>query len=111
MSIKAFDALNAYGQAQNRSPALGGLEEGLSIESASGGKAANAFGSVVENLLGSVGTTTHTAEVQSAKAVTRTGDLLDVASAVNNAELTIETVVAVRDKMVNAYQEILRMPI
>jgi flagellar hook-basal body complex protein FliE len=38
-------------------------------------------------------------------------DLADLVTAVSNAELTLNTVVAVRDRIINAYQEILRMPI
>jgi len=38
-------------------------------------------------------------------------DLSDLVAAVSNAELTLNTVVAVRDKVINAYQEILRMPV
>ena len=38
-------------------------------------------------------------------------DLSDLVTAVSNAELTLNTVVAVRDKVIGAYQEILRMPI
>ena len=38
-------------------------------------------------------------------------DLNAVVSAVTNAEMTLQTVVAVRDRVVSAYQEILRMPI
>jgi flagellar hook-basal body complex protein FliE len=37
--------------------------------------------------------------------------LQEVVEAVNAAELTLQTVVAVRDRMIAAYQEILRMPI
>jgi flagellar hook-basal body complex protein FliE len=38
-------------------------------------------------------------------------ELLDVVTAVSAAEISLETVVAVRDEVVRAYQEILRMPI
>ena len=38
-------------------------------------------------------------------------DITDVVMAVNAAEVTLQTVVGVRDRMVQAYQEILRMPI
>ena len=51
------------------------------------------------------------AEALSEKAVVGKADLMDVVQAVSNAELTLQTVVAVRDRVVNAYQEILRMPI
>lgn len=38
-------------------------------------------------------------------------DVRDVVAAVNNAELTLQTVVAVRDKVISAYNEILHMSI
>ena len=38
-------------------------------------------------------------------------NLVDVVQSVNAAELTLNTVVAVRDKVVAAYQSILNMPI
>jgi len=50
-------------------------------------------------------------EEMAAKAVTEDADITDVVQAVTNAELTLQTVVAVRDRMVSAYQEIMRMPI
>lgn len=37
-------------------------------------------------------------------------NLTDVVTAVSEAEVTLQTVVAVRDKVVDAYKEILRMP-
>ncbi len=51
------------------------------------------------------------AEVMSMQAVKGTADLQDVVMAVSNAETALQTVVAVRDKVVSAYQEILQMPI
>jgi flagellar hook-basal body complex protein FliE len=50
-------------------------------------------------------------ETMSAKAVTGEANLTDVVQAVTSAELTLQTVVAVRDRLVGAYQEIMRMPI
>jgi len=38
-------------------------------------------------------------------------NLVDVVQQVNQAELTLDTVVAVRDKVVQAYQSIMNMPI
>lgn len=37
-------------------------------------------------------------------------NLTDVVTAVSEAEVTLQTVVAIRDKVVDAYKEILRMP-
>ncbi len=38
-------------------------------------------------------------------------NIVDVVNSVNSAELTLDTVVAVRDKVVAAYQSIMSMPI
>ena len=38
-------------------------------------------------------------------------NVTDVVEAVSSAEVTLQAVTAVRDRVVNAYQEILRMPI
>ena len=43
--------------------------------------------------------------------ITGKADIVDVVNAVNQAELTLNTVVAVRDKVVAAYQSIMNMPI
>ncbi len=55
--------------------------------------------------------TIKTGETTSAKAVTGQADITEVIQAVTSAELTLQTVVAVRDRMITAYQEIMRMPI
>jgi flagellar hook-basal body complex protein FliE len=43
--------------------------------------------------------------------VTGKGNIVDVVNSVNQAELTLDTVVAVRDKVVAAYQSIMNMAI
>ena len=47
----------------------------------------------------------------SKQGLTGQADLTDVVAAVNEAELTLKTVTSLRDKMVQAFQEISRMPI
>lgn len=51
------------------------------------------------------------AEKLSMDAVVGKADINEVVAAVTNAEVTLQTVVAVRDKVIAAYQDILRMPI
>jgi flagellar hook-basal body complex protein FliE len=109
MSIKALDAASAYGQALNRAPAISGDDSAVSIGSVQ--QPGGGFGSMINNMLQDGIAATRNAEVASAGAVTRTSDLVSVATAVNNAELTLETIVAVRDRMISAYQDIMRMPI
>ncbi|MGH1403503.1 MAG: flagellar hook-basal body complex protein FliE [Alphaproteobacteria bacterium] len=50
-------------------------------------------------------------ESMAGKAVAGEADLTDVVQAITSAELTLQTVTAVRDKVINAYQDIMRMPI
>jgi flagellar hook-basal body complex protein FliE len=50
-------------------------------------------------------------EEMSKAAIAGKADVRDVVAAVNNAELTLQTVVAVRDKVITAYNDILKMPI
>lgn len=51
------------------------------------------------------------AETQMAAQVQGKAELIDVVTAVSAAEASLETVVAVRDQVIAAYQEIMRMPI
>lgn len=69
------------------------------------------FGDLVEKAAKDSIETMKTGEKASANAVLGTADLTDVVEAVTAAELTLETVVAMRDRMMSAYQEIMRMPI
>jgi flagellar hook-basal body complex protein FliE len=50
-------------------------------------------------------------EELSKQAIAGKADLREVIAAVSNAELTLDTVVAVRDKVISAYNDILKMPI
>ena len=50
-------------------------------------------------------------ESQGIKSLNKSNDVVDVVTAVTNAEVTLETAMAVRDRMIAAYQEIIRMPI
>ena len=38
-------------------------------------------------------------------------DMAQVVTAVSNAEVTLQAAVAVRDKVIQAYQDVIRMPI
>lgn len=44
-------------------------------------------------------------------AISGNADISEVVMAVSQAEVTLQTVVSIRDRVVSAYQEILRMPI
>ena len=50
-------------------------------------------------------------EITSSKAIAREADMHDMITAVSNAELTLNSVVAVRDKVISAYNDIIKMAI
>ena len=50
-------------------------------------------------------------EKLSTEAIAGKADLQEVVTAVTNAEVTLQTALAIRDRVVQAYQDIMRMPI
>lgn len=105
MSIGALDATSAYGRILGTTK-IPNIAETETTPGTGGG-----FGGMVEKLVSDAATNMRAAESASAKQVAGKGDLIDVVTAVGAAETALDTVVAVRDRMVNAYSEIMRMQI
>src|SRR3954470_19102350 len=106
MAIDISSAVNAYQRAaKTAETAFGGKAE------APASTGDNSFVNMVTDSLKGAAQTGREAEELSLKQISGDADLKDVITAVANAEHTLETVVAVRDKVLSAYQEILRMPI
>src|SRR3569833_479997 len=106
MSIGALDAASAY------SRALGGLGGGVKPASPVGrSEASGGFGSMVEGLVSDTTQQLRAAETASARQVAGKGDLIDVVTAIGAAETALDTMVAVRDRVVGAYTDIMRMQI
>lgn len=72
---------------------------------------APSFGSMVADAVRDTEASLKTAEAMTQQAATGRAELVDVATAIAAAEVSLETVVTLRDQVVQAYQEILRMPI
>ena len=51
------------------------------------------------------------ADTKSVQALNGTGSLTDVVMAVSKVEMALQASVAVRDKMISAYQDIMRMAV
>lgn len=69
------------------------------------------FSTLVQGYLNQAQQIGQASEQVSVQGVMGQADLAQVATSVSEAELTLQTVVAIRDKVVDAYKEILRMPI
>ncbi|MEK9969015.1 MAG: flagellar hook-basal body complex protein FliE [Ferrovibrio sp.] len=74
-------------------------------------KGNSGFGDMLSEALQSTVDAQKTAEATSVQAVSGKADVTDVVTAVTNAEVALDTVVAIRDRVITAYQEIMRMPI
>jgi flagellar hook-basal body complex protein FliE len=69
------------------------------------------FGAALRSAIDSAVDTGQEAETQSMKAITQGGNVTEVATALARAELTLQTATAVRDRMLQAYQDIMRIQI
>lgn len=69
------------------------------------------FGAALGQALQGVVQAGHEADAQAVKALNGGGNMTEVALAVSHAELALQGAVAIRDKVVQAYQDIMRMPI
>lgn len=108
MSIGAFDAISAYGRALGVGKTGGDLG---GTKDVAGASSTGGFGDMVEKMVTDAATSMRSAEVASAKQVAGKGDLIDVVTAMGAAETALDTVVAVRDRVVSAYSDIMRLQI
>lgn len=69
------------------------------------------FGSVMSQAVSNVISTGHDAEAQSAAGLTGGGDMTQIVTAVSNAQLALQTSTVIRDRMVQAYQDVMKMTI
>ena len=107
MAVDFTSAVNAYRDAAESVRDAGRTGNVTSPEETGG----IPFTSMVKDSLDNAIETGERAEQLSLAKIAGEASTMDVVTAVANAEHTLETVVAVRDKVLQAYQEILRMPI
>lgn len=99
-------AAGAYAATQGLT-GLGQAGKTMGAKSASGGE----FGSLLQGMVGNFAETGRKAEAQALAVATGKADVVDVVTAVAESEAALETLVAVRDRVIAAYEEIMRMPI
>ncbi len=99
LTVTPSSATDAYARVQN------GLLD------ASSDASGNGFGDALARAVQGVAEAGHKADAESIKAISGQGNLTDVATAVTRAELSMQTALAIRDKVVQSYQDITRMQI
>ena len=99
MPVDFTSAINAYANASRIANSGGTASSGES------------FGKLLQQSAARVVDSLDKSEQASLQAVAGKGDLTTVTEAVTDAQVALQTVVAVRDRVIAAYQDILKMPI
>lgn len=98
MNVNTIAGNNAYNFASKLKP---------SEEGSNGG----GFSSMLSNAASGTIDTLKRSEAVSFDAVAGKASLSEVVTAVNSADIALKSVVAIRDRVINAYQDIIKMPI
>lgn len=103
--------LSAAGAYANMARIATDQASGLAGIGAAQSKSETSFASVLKEAIGAVHETGQKSDMQTQALVKGQSNMVDVVTAVAETEVAIDAVVAVRDKVIAAYEEIMRMPI
>jgi len=104
----ALTGAGAYAAVQAQANKLITSAGGVSASSGAGGAG---FADMLTKVMSDTVGQSRAAESAMAAQVQGKAELIDVVTAISSAEASLETVLAVRDQVIAAYQEIMRMPI
>ena len=99
-------AANAYAALARMADPSAALAKG-----AGDGGGGPSFGAVLKDALGSVLEAGRKSDAQTHAVGTGKANIVDVVTAVSETEVAVETMVSVRDRMIAAYEDIMKMPI
>ena len=98
-------AAKAYAAVQSK--ASGEIGGGADASAAQGAS----FGDVLKNVMTDTVSASREAEQQMVAGVQNNADLVNVVTAVSSAETSLQTLIAVRDQVISAYQQVMAMQI
>jgi flagellar hook-basal body complex protein FliE len=75
------------------------------------GQAGTSFGALLKDALGSVVEAGRRSDAQAQAMVAGKANIVDVVTAVAETEVAIDALVSVRDRVITAYEDIMKMPI
>ncbi|MEQ9520085.1 MAG: flagellar hook-basal body complex protein FliE [Parvibaculum sp.] len=105
MMVPTSVAMNAYAAAARQ------VSQSAAGDASSPAGGGPAFGDLLRGVVDNMATAGVNAQQQAVSTIGGKGDVVDMVTAISEAEATLQTVVAVRDNVITAYQEILKMPI
>ncbi len=106
MSVESVLASRAYAET-----AASGLDKTKGLAGPEETKAGANFGDLLEGVIQDAVSIGKESEVAAIASITNEADIVDMVTAITAAEVTLETIIAVRDKVIEAYESIMRMPI
>jgi flagellar hook-basal body complex protein FliE len=98
-------AANAYASLARLSDPSAGLSK------VAGETAGPSFSGLLKEALGAVVETGRKSDAQQQALAAGKTNIVDVVTAVSETEVAVQTLVSVRDRVISAYEEIMRMPI
>jgi flagellar hook-basal body complex protein FliE len=84
---------------------------GVGLAGNQGAQGNTSFASVLKQAIDHVNDLGHKSDAQMRAAANGKSNMVDVVTAVSETEVAIDAVVAVRDKVIAAYEDIMKMPI
>ncbi|MDR3509760.1 MAG: flagellar hook-basal body complex protein FliE [Caulobacteraceae bacterium] len=75
------------------------------------GSDGHGFADILKSAMTDAVQSSKTAETKMIAQTQGKADLVDVATAISSAQASLQTVMAVRDQVISAYQEIMKMPL
>jgi flagellar hook-basal body complex protein FliE len=103
-------AANAYASLARLTEGVSGLGKG-GVGAGAAPSGGPDFGQVLKDALGSVVEAGKKSDAQSQALAAGKANMVDVVTAVAETEVAVDALVSVRDKVIQAYEEIMRMPI
>ena len=101
-------AANAYANLARILDTGGG---GKTSDAGIGGGAGPAFGDLVKEAIGNVMEGGRKSDAQTVALASGKANVMDVVTAVAETDVKVSTLVSVRDKVIQAYEDIMKMPI
>ena len=104
-------AANAYASLAKIVGSGGGAGGGAASAVSGASGSSQSFGSLLKDTLGQVMETGRKSDAQAMQMANGKANVVDVVTAVAESETAITTLVSVRDRVIQAYQQIMQMPI
>ncbi len=90
---------------------LARLTDASSLAKVGKESAGEGFGALLKEALGAVSQAGQKSDMQAQAVAAGKSNIIDVVTAVAESEVAIDAVVTVRDKVISAYEDIMKMPI